>query len=130
MVDIWRTLRGQYLIVCINQTTIISISQGEEREGDPGPAVDLQERRAENDPPRVSPHQTGRRGFQSEEFVQGRRASDPLHQQHPGETGGASGEKAGGGNSKQIDGFSTGFILEEELNYLICLYLSFRNYDN
>ena len=39
---------------------MVSISQEEEHYGDPGPAVDLQECPEENDPPWLSPHQTGR----------------------------------------------------------------------
>ena len=45
------------------------------------------------------------------ESVQGRRAADPLHQQHSGKTGHASGGQAGGGNHPPSQGTTAGFLL-------------------
>ena len=43
--------------------------------------------------------------------VQGRRAVDPLHQQHPGETGHTSGGQAGGRNHTSSQGTTAGIML-------------------
>ena len=74
---------------------------------------------AKNDPRRFSRHQTGRQSLHSGESVQGRRAADPLHQQHPGETGHTSGGQAGGGNHNTSKGVVAGFLLGEKLRDMI-----------
>ena len=91
---------------------IFLISQGEEHDGYPGPAVDLQICPAEDDPEGKSPPKTGRKGLQSPESLQGCRA-DPPGRQEPGETGGAPGGQPGGESHRRGQGSAADFLLRD-----------------